>query len=145
MVKRSWSIRVETFTTIEKYVSAERIAPYYALARDDKWVGIQLYERNCQLSEALYGVVQGLEVSLRNAIHNVMAEKVGAPDWYDRLAFEESERQSIDDAKLKIADKLSRVTPGRVVAEMTFAFWVRLFASSYEKELWVKYLYRIFP
>jgi hypothetical protein len=135
----------DALITIEKYISPERIAPYYALARNDKWIGIQLYERNCELSEALYGVIQGLEVTLRNSIHNLMTEKIGVADWYDRIGFDESEREAIDEAKQKIRERLSPVTPGRVVAELTFAFWVKQFASSYEKELWVKFLYRIFP
>lgn len=135
----------EVIATFEKYLSAERLAPYYILARGDKWVGIQLYERNCQLSEALYGVIQGLEVALRNAIHNLMTNMVGAADWYDKFAFEDSERDAIDEAKAKIVKKNSTVTPGRVVAELTFGFWVKLFAWPYEKTLWVPCLYRIFP
>jgi hypothetical protein len=129
----------------EKYLSAERHAPYYALAQSDRWVGIQLYERNCQLSEALYGVIQGLEVALRNAIHNVMTQRVGAVDWYDRIALEDWEREAVDAAKEKIIRKNSALTPGRVVAELTFGFWVKLFAWPYEKSLWVPFLYRIFP
>jgi len=135
----------EVIATFEKYLSAERLAPYYALARGNKWVGIQLYERNCQLSEALYGVIQGLEVTLRNAIHDVMTRMVGAADWYDRIALEDSEREAVDEAKEKIIEKNSAVTPGRVVAELTFGFWVKLFAWQYEKSLWVPFLHRIFP
>jgi hypothetical protein len=135
----------EALVTFEKYLSPERLAPYYALARSNKWIGIQLYERNTELSEALYGVIQGLEIALRNAIHNVMSSGLGAADWYDRMPFDDPERESIDEAKEKIREKPLPITPGRVVAELTFGFWVKLTASSYEKSLWVRYLYRIFP
>jgi len=135
----------EDLTTFEKFLSPERLAPYYALARSNKWIGIQLYERNTELSEALYGVIQGLEIALRNGIHNVMSSALGAADWYDRMPFDDPERESIDEAKEKIRGKPLPITPGRVIAELTFGFWVKLTASSYEKTMWVRYLYRIFP
>jgi len=47
--------------------------------------------------------------------------------------------------KTKITEKTHDVTPGRVIAELTFAFWVKLTSGTYEKSLWVKYLHRIFP
>jgi hypothetical protein len=135
----------DNFDCFEKYLSLERLAAYYSQARGDRWVAIRLYERNTELSEALYGMVQGLEVALRNAIHNVLSTNLGGPDWYDRFAFEPSERRAIDDAKKQIQEQPTIVTPGKMVAEMTFAFWVRLTSFPYEDSLWFKYLYRIFP
>jgi len=90
-------------------------------------------------------VIQGLEVALRNAVHNVMTSGIDSPDWYDKIQIEESERDAIDEAKKKISDKHLQITPGRVVAELTFGFWVKLLAWPYEKQLWVKFLYRAFP
>lgn len=113
--------------------------------RGDHRAAIQMYERNTELSEALYGVTQGLEVALRNAIHGIMTTRIGSPAWYDHIGLDEPERKSIDDAKDKILDKPQPVTPGRVVAELTFGFWVKLTAGPYEKLLWVPYLNRIFP
>lgn len=135
----------DNLVTCEKYLSSERLAAYRDIARGDLWIAIRLYERNTELSEALYGVIQGLEVSLRNAVHNVMANGTGAQDWYDKIGLEESERNSIIEAKDKVIQRPAILTPGRVVAQLTFAFWVRLMAGNYEKTLWVKYLYKIFP
>lgn len=129
----------------EKYLSVERLAGYLAQSRGDKWVAIRLYERNTELSEALYGVIQGLEVCLRNAIHNALTFGLASADWYDKIVFEESERRSIDEAKQKVKDRPAQITPGRVVAELTFSFWVNLASHRYEVSLWNKYLYRIFP
>jgi len=135
----------EVLARLEKYLSPERLAAYYGLARGDKWVAIRLYERNTELSEALYGVIQGLEVALRNAIHNVMTTRAGSPAWYDSIPFEEDEREAIGEAKRKIAERPAPVTPGRVIADLTFGFWVKLFTGSYEKSLWVPTLRKIFP
>jgi len=131
--------------TIEKYVSPERLAAYRSMARGNHWVAIQLYERNTELSEALYGVIQGLEVALRNAIHNRMSADVGRTDWYDIVGLRQTERDALDDAKRAILDRPATITPGKVVAELTFGFWTKLFSSTYEKTLWVKHLHRIIP
>ncbi|HET6841774.1 MAG TPA: Abi family protein [Candidatus Angelobacter sp.] len=135
----------EVLTIFEKFLSPERLAAYYALARGDKWVAIHLYERNTEISEALYGVLQGLEVALRNAIHNVLTKGLGAPDWYDKIHLQNSELEALRQARSKIAERMVEETPGRIVAELTFAFWVRLLAWPYEKSLWVPHLRRIFP
>jgi hypothetical protein len=65
----------------------------------DLWVAIRLYERNTKLSEALYGVVQGLEVLLRNSIHRKMTAHIGREDWYEHVSFLDSEREQIEIAK----------------------------------------------
>ena len=134
----------EALATLEKYLSHERLAPYYSLARGDRWIGIQLYERNTECSEALYGVIQGLEVTLRNAIHNVMTKALANPEWYDKIAWESAEMAALQEAKDKVKEKFP-LTAGRVIAELTFGFWVRLAAYSYEKSLWFKCLYQIVP
>jgi hypothetical protein len=134
-----------TLAICEKFVSSERLAAYVQYARGDKWVAIRLYERNTEVSEALYGVVQALEVTLRNAIHNTLSEKLRTAEWFDTFTLEDSERNAVEAAKSKVAERALTVTPGRVVAELGFAFWVRLFSHSYDKTLWVPYLRRIFP
>jgi len=135
----------KALATIEKYVSPERLAAYINYARGDKWVAIRLYERNTEISEALYGVIQALEVTLRNAIHNVLSERLGGPEWYDSFSLAEPEREAVEQAKKNVLDRPATLTPGRVIAELTFAFWGRLFSDSYDKTLWVPHLQRIFP
>lgn len=140
-----FDITEERLKTFEKFLSAERLAGYYQLARGNRPVGILLYERNTELSEALYGVVQNLEVVLRNAIHNAIAERFGAANWYDSIGLAQTEIDSIQRAKDSIVEQGHLATPGRIVAELNFGFWVRLTGWPYEKSLWVKYLWRIFP
>jgi hypothetical protein len=129
----------------DKYLSNERLAAYLTQARGDKWVAIRLYERNTQISEALYGVVQGLEVCLRNAIHELLTSRLGAPDWYDHFPFGDPEKLAIEEAKKKIQERPAQISPGRMIAELSFSFWVRLFSHRYENELHFPHLSRIFP
>jgi hypothetical protein len=135
----------EAFDTLEKYISGERLAAYYRLSRGDQWVAIKLYEKNAELSGALYGVIQGLEVTVRNSVHNLMSERLGCDKWYDRFHFANSERAEIDLAKDSLLGKGQPTTPGRVVSELTFGFWVKLTSRIYEHTLWLPHLSRIFP
>lgn len=135
----------EALDTLEKYISGERLAAYHRISRGDQWVALKLYEKNAQLSGALYPVIQGLEITVRNSIHNLMSDRLGTDQWYDRFAFGNSERAGLDDAKETLRGKGQPTTPGRVVSELTFGFWVKLTGRIYEAELWAPHLNRIFP
>lgn len=135
----------EAVDAIQRALSPERLAGYITLAKGDKRLAIKHYERNTALSEALYGVIQGFEIALRNALDRVLAKELGHPDWYDHIGWEQKELESIQKAKENITTWGKTVTPGRVIAELTLGFWVQLIARKYEKALWVKYLHRVFP
>ena len=81
----------QAVTAIEKSLSPERLARYISAAQGNKKRAIQLYERNTALSEALYGVIQGLEIALRNALHNTLRKELGRDDWYDHAGLEEKD------------------------------------------------------
>jgi cytosine deaminase len=88
--------------------------------------------------------VQALEVLLRNRINSQLEKGTGAVDWYDQVNLLEPERDEVENAKRSIAGRGAAVTPGRVIAELNFGFWIRLFSGQYEKELWVKHLRKLF-
>lgn len=127
-----------------KYISLERLAAYFVMAKRTQERAIRLYERNTELSEALYGVVQGLEVTLRNAVHNVLSAAHGE-EWYEKISLLGSERAALTEAKKKIEDRIEKITPGRVVAELNFGFWVRLFSSEYHSTFWGPSFSKIIP
>jgi hypothetical protein len=87
------------------------------------------------MSEALYPVIQGFEVTLRNSVHNRLCSDHGA-DWLDTFVLLESERHAIREARSMIARKSQQVTHDRVVAELNLGFWVRLFSAEYSETLW---------
>jgi len=134
---------------IEKYMSSDRMAGYYNYARGDKWIAVRLYERNTRISEALYGVIQALEITLRNAMHRVLTRHLGSATWYETIPLQDSERESVEEAKQTVQGDcpglVPALIPGKVVAELSFAFWVRLLSFNYEETLWKPYLVRIFP
>ena len=69
---------------LEQSLSLERLDGYVRSAKGDRISAIRLYERNTRLSGSLYGVVQGLEICLRNAIHRILYSAYGA-DWYENM------------------------------------------------------------
>jgi hypothetical protein len=126
-------------------LSPDRLTPYYAKSRGDHWVALHLYVRNTELSASLYGVVQPLEVGLRNRVHTKMTEALGTEKWWDLLPLHDGEMNDIHAAKENISLRINGMRPGHIVAELGFGFWVKMFANAYEKQLWVPHLRHRFP
>jgi hypothetical protein len=130
---------------IGNLLSSDRLNRYMLDSKGDKRLALILYERNTALSEGLYGVIQPLEIALRNSIHNIMRSAHANNEWYDKITLGTKEREAVDEAKKTIFRAVGMVTSGRVIAELTFGFWLRLLAPNYEKSLWVPHLYKCFP
>lgn len=131
--------------TLEQSLSLERFNGYVQRANGDRTMAVRLYERNTRLSESLYGVVQGLEVCLRNSIDRVLRSACG-PNWYDQpMALKYPLPEKLQSAKDSVLRQGKLLTPGRVVAELSFGFWTALIGRKYEKRLWVPYLHKAFP
>ncbi len=84
-------------------------------------------------------------MALRNSIHDTLTREIGTPEWYEKFRLNNSERESIESARRKISIKRKAVTPSRIVAELTFGFWVSLTARRYDAPLWIPHLRKAFP
>jgi hypothetical protein len=126
-------------------LSRDRLTPYLSVAKGDFIAAILLYEHNTKVSEALYGVLQGLEIAFRNACHSTIADGMSQPNWYDKPGLlDTKEANTLTEAKTNISRRNKYLTPGRVVAELTLGFWVRLLSPQYEKRLWVHHIHKAF-
>jgi hypothetical protein len=130
---------------LQECLSPDRLKPYLVKTRGEAWAAFHLYVRNMDIAASLYGVIHVLEVGLRNRVHTKMAEAMNSEEWWDALPLHEAELNDIAEAKKNIADRIQQVRPGRIVAELNFGFWVKLFANTYEKALWVPHLRHRFP
>jgi hypothetical protein len=99
-----------------------------------------------QLSEVLYGLLHGLEVTVRNAEHYALTSSYGTALWYDSppalLPLSPYWRDKINEAKRNrtlISPQGAVIVPssGKVIAELTFGFWVDLLKSANHRSLWV--------
>jgi hypothetical protein len=91
----------------------------------------------------LYGLLHGLEVAVRNAEHHSLTIGYGTSAWYDLAPLSQYWQDQLGRAK---AQPGVAGNPGKVVAEITFGFWVDLLKNSNHMSIWVSHkLYYAFP
>ena len=130
---------------LQDSVSQARLGRYETRACGDPTQALQLYIWNTALSEALYGPMQGLEITLRNKMNNEFTNRFG-PHWYDMRAMglANRHRDHVMCAKQSLQLQGKPLDPPRVVAELNFGFWVGLYGRQYENHLWRPVLRKIF-
>jgi hypothetical protein len=85
-------------------LSQDRIMPYYSAIHrtPDKYERLQkafkLYEKNTEYSEAMYPVLQGFEIAMRNRVHDCLTKEHGA-GWYDKIELLPLEKNKVAQAK----------------------------------------------
>lgn len=127
---------------LKYYLSLPRFNIYLHRTQNDVEKACQLYKVNIELSEAFYPVLAILEVSLRNTIHATLKHYYQDEYWFkNQLPTEFLPLISETIQKLTLQGKT--ITADRIVAELNFGFWCRLFNHNYAKFLW-KPLHLIF-
>lgn len=130
---------------ITKSLSEERIATYANEHKDLKQA-LQLYSWNADICGALYVPLQGIEITLRNALHTALTETFGQK-WYENnnMLTQEHSGKDIKKAKDILKRRNAEITPPNVISELSFGFWVSLLAGKYHDTLWTPALHRAFP
>ena len=149
--------------SLQRTLSDERIARYAAGGGGDRGT-YGRYLWNLALCESLYPGLQGLEVALRNAMHEAASTRYGTAWWFDGARspiairgyqarrgrggrwVHTSEAYKVEGAKRQLRREGKPVQPGRVIAELTFGFWTALFNRHYVTAgLWPGLLPDVFP
>ena len=150
-----FSYTEETLTEIETALSHERLQPYLNTAGGDRARALRLYLWNTAVSAGFYGPLQGLEVVLRNATHRQLSERYGSV-WYRNLdiGLDRGALGRIRQAISELARDGSTNDIPRIVATLSFGFWVSLLGSggrlesgrraNYEMTLWRPALRQVF-
>ena len=112
---------------------------------------LENYIYNIKVAEAFYPALALLEVTLRNKLCFAIESSIKS-NW---LLAELENQQILDDKEysklLESANKLKntnkKITNDRLIAEMTFGFWIHLFTKSYKPKLWDKkgFFEKVFP
>jgi hypothetical protein len=133
---------------IMRAIGPERFATYIKAASTDTRA-LQLYELNSRLSGPLHEVIGGFEVALRNRVSQSIAEHFHREDWYRCRAFtmrlSPERRDNIREVRRRIRSDGLDERPGRIIAGLTFHFWVALHENKYRDTIWTPYLHRIWP
>ena len=124
------------------YLSSPRFNVYLEHADSDYVRAYRIYKANIELSEAFYPVLSMLEICLRNAINEELKVHFGDSYWFKKYLPKEF-MPFIIEAERKIVAQHKVLTSDRIVAELSFGFWNRLFNRNYTYLLW-KPLRRIF-
>ena len=62
---------------LERALSPERLSTYLVAANGDHAAALRLYVWNTEISAALYGPLQALEILVRNAFHRELSAVYG--------------------------------------------------------------------
>ena len=153
MSRQIFPLKPQFFSELERIVSEERLNRYVRACSGDIHLAWKLYEDNIEVSEALFGILHILEVSLRNSIHTEM--KVPFTDswlygeiqipWLplgNVLTWSRPMVRMVDKAR----DAAGQDAPvGKVIAELSFGFWPSLLTRNFHAALWTRCLHRAFP
>lgn len=137
--------------TLERRLSAERLAPYRTACGGDLDLAVLLYEWNSDVSAAFWGTIGHLEIVVRNAMHELLTvwstDQWGEPRWYDDPSHLLSDRgrQDVAEARRRATARGRAETPGRVIAELPLGFWRYLLSGRYERTLWLQCLRQAWP
>lgn len=136
------------FMELRRAMSMARLARYRPLSGSDIDMAVN-YHWNIALSEALYPSLSILEVALRNSIHNVLSEFAGQEMWFEFL-LQPNQRIGFDNVYEDLEQRMKGPPPpGKVVAELSFGFWVSLLTQPYHQSLWApdraRLLKAVFP
>lgn len=108
---------------------------------------LELYTWNAQVAAALMVPLHVCEVVVRNAAHQVL-ETLYGPQWPWSTVFFTS--LPVPGGGYKPREDLAWVrsqqtTTGKVIPELKFVFWEKLFTGRHDGRLWTPHLRRVFP
>ncbi|KZE42365.1 hypothetical protein AVW09_10715 [Microbacterium sp. T32] len=134
---------------IRDALSAPRTGTYVAAVGGDTSRAMELYGWNARVSAALMLPAHFAEVVARNAAADVL-ERVYGPRWPWDSAFVGSlpspGRGGGYNPRRDLLDvRSAQSTTGKVIAELRFVFWQKLFTGRHDVRLWLPHIAAAFP
>jgi len=148
---------------VEEWLSQPRFDRFLRECSGDRERALATYEWNVQLAHAFLRDAGHFEVALRNAYDQaIQSRRPGKAHWLldptspvqrplwrvvrgKRLDVNIPNREAITNATRKAGGSTTTVTPGAVIAELTFGFWEHLADAAHEQTLWIPYVYYAWP
>lgn len=95
----------------------------------DTDVALATYLWNLALCEGLYPSLHGIEVALRNSIHDAASEKFSNEFWFTSHLVG-YEKETIEKIGQDFSRRNIKATPGKYIAECNFGFWLNLLMAN---------------
>jgi len=140
----------ETIVAVRSALSSPRLQTFEratVFLGEESSPGLELYAWNARVSAALLVPLHVCEVVVRNAVSDVLEAMYG-PRWPWSAGFERSLPVSNRGYCPRMDIQKSRqyaTSAGKVIPELKFVFWQRLFTSRYDLRLWDGHLRRVLP
>jgi hypothetical protein len=120
---------------LKHYLSSPRFNVYLVKVNNDFDKAYRLYQVNIELSESFYPILSILEVSLRNAVNEALKLHFNDSYWFKtRLPSDFS--LFVSEATKKLTAQRQGITEDKIIAELNFGFWNKLFNRNYAGLLW---------
>lgn len=139
----------ETILAVRYALSPARMATYESAARpagDKDPAALVLYAWNAQIAAAFLAPLHIGEVVIRNSVSDAL-QNVYGPRWPWSPGFE----QSLPTPKIGYSPRRDlqnarkgQTSTGKVIPELKFVFWQKMFTSRYDHRLWNANLRRVF-
>lgn len=133
---------------VKQALSSARMATYETVAGgQDQVAALKLYAWNAQVSAALLAPLHVCEVVIRNAVAEAIEAQYG-PNWPWSTSFERSlpdPTTGYSPRKDLQSARRSATTVGKVIPELKFVFWQKMFTARYDQRLWNTHLQTVLP
>lgn len=118
-------------------ISQPRLQPYLAAAGQDFPKALELYDWNSAMAGAAFGLLESVEVAIRNAFNDALVAKYGPAWWRPDQPPAVLSGASLRDVQ-RILDWFESprapLTTGKFVSETSFGFWTRFTTRPYDAE-----------
>ncbi|MCI1747346.1 MAG: hypothetical protein LKI24_04090 [Acidipropionibacterium sp.] len=129
-------------------LSAARVSTYLRATGGDLDRAITLYGWNAKVSAAFMVPAHFAEITVRNAVDETLSLVYG-PDWPWDSTFERSlpagRRPDYSPRRDLQAVRSRQGSTGKVIAELRFVFWEKMFTSRHDGRLWIPHIAGQFP
>ena len=139
-----------TIDAVRAALSAARMGTFEAAAgvqSNDDPAALLLYAWNAEVSGALLAPLHVCEVVIRNAVADALEALYGTR-WPWSVTFERSlpdPKQGYSPRRDLQSARRAAQTTGKVIPELKFVFWQKMFTSRYDTRIWDPHLRRVMP
>lgn len=136
-----------SLAAMQAVLSVPRLSTYLSAANNDSDAAVQLYLWNAAVASSLMLPMHFAEVSTRNAVSEAL-ESVYGPRWPWNHSFEfslPSPPRGFNPRSELVAVRSRETTTGKVVAELKFVFWQKMFTQRFDARLWDNRIASLFP
>lgn len=139
-----------TIDAVRAALSAARMGTFEAAAgvqSNDDPAALLLYAWNAEVSGAFLAPLHVCEVVIRNAVADAL-EVLYGPRWPWSATFERSlpdPRQGYSPRRDLQSARRAAPTTGKVIPELKFVFWQKMFTGRYDTRIWDPHLRRVMP